>query len=153
MPAAMNKKKTNTAFLGFSLVEILVALTILTFVAGSIFSAFSTSRQMLYSAKELSEATSLASSYLAAVTQIRRKDLSAFPLIDEASLPGPFKPETLNLPPATPPYYRKVSVFAVDRPGLEGGPFFKVNVEITWTKKSAKAEPVYLSSTIIRGRP
>jgi len=137
---------------GFSLIEILIALTILTLVAGSIFSAFSTSRQMLFSAGELSQATSLAGSYLAAVSEVKHLDIKPIPLTEETSLPPAFRPESLKLPPAPAPYKRSVSVFAINQTASDGGPFYKVSVEITWTKKSAKAEPRYISSTIIRGR-
>lgn len=148
----MAKQTDFTKNTGFSLVEILVALTILTLVAGSIFSAFSTSRQMLFSAGELSQATSLAGSYLAAVSEVKRLDIKPVSLTEETSLPLAFRPETLKLSPAPAPYKRSVSVFAVNQEANDGGPFYKVSVEITWTKKSAKAEPRYISSTIIRGR-
>lgn len=149
----MNKNQRKISSRAFSLIEILVALTLMALVTGSIFNAFSTSRQMLFAAGELSKATSLAGSYLAAVTGVRQKDISTFPPAEDSGLPPAFRPETLKLPPAEEPFKRLVSVFAIDNNGIEGGPFYQVNVEITWTRKNSEGTPRYFSSTIIRGQP
>lgn len=137
---------------GFSLIEVLIALVILALVTGSVFSAFSGSKSLLYSARELSIATALAGSYLAAVNEVQIKEITSFAPADEAEVPLAFLPASLKLSPAPKPFSRQISLLAIDQTGVEGGPFYQVRVQISWPRKESGKLLSYSSSTIIRGK-
>ena len=136
---------------GLTLIEIMVSLVILALVAGSIFSAFSGSRSMLSSAREISMATSLASSYLAAARNIAVTNLKAFAPIKDALAPVAFRPETLGLAIVPENFKREISVLRLDLSGKEGGPFFQIRVDIKWPGKDGKIEVCYGSSIVVKG--
>ncbi len=136
---------------GFSLVEIMIALVILASVAGSIFAVFSASKGMLVNSREISTATSLAGSYLAAASSLPAKDITVFAPADESELPEPFRPENLRIPAAAAPFKRTVSLLAHDLAGKEGGPFYQVRVEISWKRHQTGVDATYISSTLLRG--
>lgn len=136
---------------GVTLIEILISLVILTLVAGSVFSAFSGSRSMLASAREIAVATSLATSYLAAAEAIKQKDLEAFPIIEDNIAPPPFRPDRLNLSVTPSPFLRQVSLLRLDQTGKDGGPFFQLRVDISWPGKDGKTLVTYSSFGIISG--
>lgn len=135
------------------MIEVLIALVIMALVTGSVFSVFSGSKSLLYSARELSIATALAGSYLAAVNEVQIKEITSFAPANEAEVPPSFLPESLNISPAPKPFSRHISLLAIDQAGGEGGPFYQVRVQITWPRKESGKLASYNSSTIIRGKP
>jgi len=151
LPADKIAYRKGDSKCGFSLVEIMVGLVILASVAGSIFSAFSASKSLLVSSREISIATSLAGSYLAAASAIPLKDVTVFAPTDENELPEPFKPASLNIMASPEPFKRSVSLLALDQAGLEGGPFYQIRVEITWQRKETGSTAIYNSSTLLQG--
>lgn len=136
---------------GFNLIEVLISLIIIALVAGSLFTAFSGSKSLLTSAREISIATSLAGSYLAAANSIPAKNIEVFVPTEEAFVPESFKPENLKIQSAVAPFSRKVSVLFLDQKGSEGGPFYQVRVEVTWKRKETGHLASYFSSTLIKG--
>ncbi len=136
----------------FSLIEVLIALVILALITGSVFSAFSGSKSLLYSARELSIATALAGSYLAAVNEVEIKEITSFAPADETEVPTAFLPASLKIPTVPRPFNRQVSLLAIDQAGGEGGPYYQVRVQISWPRKESGKLVSYSNSTIIRGK-
>ena len=144
----MNLKASRRAL---TIIEILISLVILALVTGSVFSAFSGSRSMLASAREIAIATSLAGSYLAAASSISPAQLQVFAPIEDESAPVPFRPESLGLALPPKPFSRKVSMLQLDLAGKEGGPFYQLRVEVCWPGKDGRLPVSYSSSTILYG--
>ncbi|MEW6710969.1 MAG: prepilin-type N-terminal cleavage/methylation domain-containing protein [Candidatus Riflebacteria bacterium] len=136
---------------GLTLIEIMISLVILAIVAGSVFSAFSGSRSMLASAREIAVATSLSGSYLAAAANIEATQIKVFAPIEDVEAPPAFRPEKLGIAPAPEPFKRKISILRLDETGKEGGPFYQLRVEISWPGKDGRIPVSYFSSNIIAG--
>ncbi|EKD82929.1 MAG: hypothetical protein ACD_39C01001G0003 [uncultured bacterium] len=151
LPADTAKCRYATPGKGFSLVEIMIGMVILASVAGSIFAAFSASKSLLVSSREISIATSLAGSYLSAASSIELKNIIIFAPTDESELPEPFKPASLNIMAAPEPFKRSISLLAHDQEGLEGGPFYQLRVEISWQRHETGTTATYNSSTLLQG--
>ena len=145
------RSKLTSRKTGFTLIEVMIAMVIIALVAGSIFSTFSMSKSLLSSAREISIATSLAGSYLAAANSVSGKDIKVFSPTDESSVPVAFRPENLKIELAPKPFSREISVLFLDQQGQEGGPFYQVRVKITWKRKETKKQASYFSSTLIKG--
>lgn len=144
----MSQKNPRQAL---TIIEILISLVILALVTGSVFTAFSGSRSMLASAREIAMATSLAGSYLAAAESVPLSQLQAFAPVEDESAPAPFALATLGLNVPPKPFVRKVSLLRLDPAGKEGGPFFQLRVEVTWPGKDGRLPVTYSSSTILAG--
>lgn len=136
---------------GLTMIEIMISMVILALVAGSVFSAFSGSKSMLSSAREIAIATSLAGSYLAAAESLEISQLQVFAPAEDKMAPLPFRPESLGLAPAPEPFKRQVSMLRLDLAGKEGGPFYQLRVEVIWPGKDGRMQVSYRSSTILTG--
>ena len=151
MTNKLNNKMTSK-IIGFTLVEILIALFILQLVIAPIYLVFSGSKKAMARAKELAVASELSSSFLASIRSLDIKALKFQPLKEDKYLPMPYTLKNLNISQSPKYFSRFVEVSKVDITRKEGGPFFIVNIHIYWKKPNMGKKLQYDACALLKGK-
>ena len=137
---------------GFTLIEIVVSISIILLVVTPLYSVFSGSRKAVLAAKELSVAVSLSSSMFAGLGGAPPGTLADLPRTADPDLPGPLGLVVLGISPAPKGYMRWVSLRKLAGRGSSSEPMFRVDVGIEWVSPRHGRTQSYNSSGIVRGR-
>ncbi|MBI2945729.1 MAG: hypothetical protein HYY25_16160 [Candidatus Wallbacteria bacterium] len=117
---------------GITLLEVLLALILVALLAVPVFEMFSTSRKMTAGGQERLLASSLASSYVAALTGVAAEALSEAGPAKDSELRGPLTLRALGVAPCPAGFSRTASLLnlAAD-PAV--APMWQVTVTVEWT--------------------
>lgn len=146
----MSRRDEGRAERGFSLVEVLVALTLLAFVALGVQSTLSAAIWQNRLAQERSQATSLASARVNQITAVPYQssaNFAVYKLPEETSAAGP--PKTLTTAagaiPGFPQFSRTVTL-TYNSPATG---MLKVQVDVGWTNRGQGVQKTHRIVTFI----
>ena len=95
---------------GLSLVEILLALSILALFAGPIAYLFLSTNRARVSARELSLAMNLSSSYLSSLKDLPRSEINILPPTSDQEVPSILSPHHLGIPAPPQRFHRSLEI-------------------------------------------
>lgn len=144
-------KSPKRAQYGFTLVEILIAVFILQLVIAPVYLMFSETQKTMYKAADTLTAANLASSLIAGFRDMPAELLRPQPLEEDRLLTEPFQLEKLDVLPVPEGFTRKVEIVPVDMAGREGGPFYLVEVQISWFNRKTKTPVNYIVRDLLKG--
>ncbi|MBU1108873.1 MAG: prepilin-type N-terminal cleavage/methylation domain-containing protein [Candidatus Riflebacteria bacterium] len=154
----MTKKSINLsgqrhrrAQYGFTLVEILIAMFILQLVIAPVYLMFTETQRTMYKAADTLTAANLASSLIAGLRDVPTKAMRPQPLEEDTLLGPPYQLGILDVLPAPEEFTRKVEIIPLDLAGREGGPFYLVEVQITWFNRKTKTPVNYTVRDLLKG--
>lgn len=134
---------------GFSLVEVLLSLVVLSLIIAPLYLAFSGSRRHMTAARDQSIAVSLAASYMAALRTLDPRLLPDQRFTRDLDLTGPLALNQLGIATGPAGFERSVSLLRVDAENREGGPYLQAEILIRWKKGVSS----YLLQGLLRGHP
>lgn len=136
---------------GFALVELLIALFILQLIIAPVYLMFTETQRTMFKAADTLTASHLASSLIAGLRDLPVESLRPQPLEEDTKLVSPLSLEDLGVLPAPSEFTRKMEIIPVDPAGKEGGPFFLVEVQITWFNRKSSTQVDYVVRDLLRG--
>lgn len=136
---------------GFTLVEVLIAMFILQLIIAPVYLMFTETQKTMYKAADTLTAANLASSIIAGLRELPPEQLREQPLEVDNLLGLPFQLANMGVLPVPEEFTRKVEIAKVDPAGKEGGPFYLVEVEITWFNRKTRTRANYTVRDLLRG--
>lgn len=147
----LSERRHRRAQYGFTLVEVLIATFILQLVIAPVYLMFTETQKTMYKASDTLTAANLASSLIAGLRDLPTKALRPQPLEKDDLLAPPLQLESLDVLPAPEGFTRKVEIIPLDLAGREGGPFYLVEVQITWFNRKTKTPANYTVRDLLKG--
>ncbi|MBT3783370.1 hypothetical protein HOF92_00255 [bacterium] len=136
------------SYSGVTMLEILIAVTVITICFIPVFSIFSMSHRMSASGKNLNRVVRLANNLMSGLKSL---DASALPILDERSddqLPGSLDLETLGISKSPSGFRRYLTISKVED-ALLGADFHQIFVDVKWISSVSDKELVYRLSTVV----
>ncbi|PKL48203.1 MAG: hypothetical protein CVV42_10495 [Candidatus Riflebacteria bacterium HGW-Riflebacteria-2] len=137
---------------GFSLLELLIALFILQLIVAPVYLMFTESQKIMFKAADTLTAAHLASSLIASLRNSKVEILRDQPLEDDIRLTAPLDLESLGVLPVPAEFTRKLQILSVDLAGKEGGPYYLVEVQISWFNRKTSTPVEYIVRDLLRGK-
>jgi|GEM_PF-1802036 len=137
---------------GISLIEILLGMSILAVFAGPLAFLFLSSKRTNYSAKDLSVAMNLSSTYISALKDLPRPKINILPPTVDSAIHGDYSPQSLDIPQTPTGYYRYLEI----RPlvlsnGLPDS--YLLIVRVRWERGNQQKRGEYFLETILAPQP
>lgn len=142
----MNKNQRQA----FSLVEIVVAVFIVSLVSVPIYYLFSTSTKMNVTARHMAVAIGLSNSLLNTIKALPPELMYELPATPDSALSGSYDINSLGIPPCPEgieAYKRYLQVVHKTWPSTNKD-FFHIAVRVTWINPISKAEQSYVIQTL-----
>ncbi|MFZ5953116.1 MAG: type IV pilus modification PilV family protein [Candidatus Rifleibacteriota bacterium] len=137
---------------GFTLVELLIALFILQLIIAPVYLLFTETQKTMYKAADTLTASHLASSMIAGLREAPVESLRPQPLENDLDLKPPLSLEDIGVLPVPTNFTRKVEMIPIDATGKEGGPFFLVEVQVSWFNRKTSTPVEYVVRDLLRGK-
>lgn len=134
--------------LGFSFVELLVAIVIIAISISPIFFTMSSARRTSVSASQLSRATSYSSAYITALRSLKADSIQQFDNVRDEALSGPLSLSNLRADKTSNEFIRKVSIKKLDIEEFEESNYYHVIVTVIWKGNSGKINEYALEGLI-----
>jgi hypothetical protein len=147
----MSSRSKAAKLRAFSLVELLVAIFILQLIIAPVYLMFSESQKTMYKAADTTTAAHLASSLIAGLREIPAKKLKPQSLDQDINLESPLSLEELGVMPVPEEFTRNIEILPVDVAKKEGGPFFMVEVQISWFNRKTDTAVEYVIRDLLVG--
>jgi hypothetical protein len=112
---------------------------------------FSESQKTMYKAADTTTAAHLASSLIAGLREIPAKKLKPQSLDQDINLESPLSLEELGVMPVPEEFTRNIEILPVDVAKKEGGPFFMVEVQISWFNRKTDTAVEYVIRDLLVG--
>ncbi|EKD83341.1 MAG: hypothetical protein ACD_39C00741G0002 [uncultured bacterium] len=136
---------------GFSLVELLIALFILQLIIAPVYLMFTETQKTMFKAADTLTASHLASSLIAGLRDLPVEALRPQPLEEDTKLGSPLDLESMGVLPVPSEFTRKMEIIPVDLAGKEGGPYYLVEVQISWFNRKTSTPVEYVVRDLLRG--
>jgi hypothetical protein len=137
---------------GFSLVELLIAMFILQLIIAPVYLMFTETQRTMFKAADTLTASHLASSLIAGLRESPVETLRPQPLEEDTKLASPLDLESLGVLPVPTDFIRKMEIIPVDLAGKEGGPYYLVEVQISWFNRKTSTPVEYIVRDLLRGK-
>jgi prepilin-type N-terminal cleavage/methylation domain-containing protein len=137
---------------GFSLVELLIAMFILQLIIAPVYLMFTETQKTMFKAADTLTASHLASSLIAGLRESPVEALRPQPLEEDTRLASPLDLESLGVLPVPAEFTRKMEIIPVDLAGKEGGPYYLVEVQISWFNRKTSTPVEYVVRDLLRGK-
>ncbi|HNS09433.1 MAG TPA: prepilin-type N-terminal cleavage/methylation domain-containing protein [Candidatus Ozemobacteraceae bacterium] len=137
---------------GFSLVELLIAMFILQLIIAPVYLMFTETQKTMFKAADTLTASHLASSLVAGLRDAPVETLRPQPLEEDTKLAAPLDLENLDVLPVPTEFTRKLEIIPVDLAGKEGGPYYLVEVQISWFNRKTSTPVEYIVRDLLRGK-
>jgi prepilin-type N-terminal cleavage/methylation domain-containing protein len=137
---------------GFSLLELLIALFILQLIIAPVYLMFTETQKVMYKAADTLTAAHLASSLIAGLRDSPVDILRPQPLENDTELTAPLDLASLGVQAVPEEFTRKMEIIPVDLAGKEGGPYYLVEVQISWFNRKTSTPVEYIVRDLLRGK-